>query len=131
MNFKILYDADWEAKLDKVLSNFSDKGFKLYFEKKEYGSSLDEIVVILMCRNPDYNFNQRIRFSKKEKTLYLDIMLNLNQFKELEQTERNRLVSQRLFRELPPIIAKYKLESFDLEKFEKDLQKWLKKYSLL
>jgi hypothetical protein len=131
MKFRILCNTDWEAKLDKVLSNLSALGFKSFFEKKQYGNALDGVVVVLMCRDSAYQLKQRIRFYKAEKTLYMDIMLNLDEIKTLEQPERNRLVAQRLITEISPVIAKYKFKEFDSPKFEKDLQKWFKKSGLL
>ena len=89
MRFNILSDADWDSKIDKVLDTFSDFGYRRLFEEKNYGDSLYGITVVFMCRNTEYNFKQRIKYSKKEKKIYLDIMLDLNQFKQIEQREKN------------------------------------------
>lgn len=125
MRFNILSDADWDSKIDKVLDTFSDFGYRRLFEEKNYGDSLYGITVVFMCRNTEYNFKQRIKYSKKEKKIYLDIMLDLNQFKQIEQREKERIVAQKLISEIPPIISKYKFTDFDLPSFEADLKKML------
>jgi len=127
MRFLITCDSDWEAKIDKVLDALYDTGSKEFFDKQNYGSSLDCVAVVLMCQNPALNLRRRIRQSKKEKTIYLDIMLDLNQFLRINQKERNRIVAEKLVAEVPPIIAKYKLGDFNLSMFKSHLSKWMTK----
>jgi len=127
MRFLITCDSDWEAKIDKVLDALYDTGCKEFFDKQNYGSSLDCVAVVLMCQNPALNLRRRIRQSKKEKTIYLDIMLDLNQFLRINQKERNRIVAEKLVAEVPPIIAKYKLGDFNLSMFKSHLSKWMTK----
>ena len=139
MKFSILCDANWDAKISEALDDFS--GLRRYFEEKYYysltpdiknycGSSIDAIVIVFMCRNPEYNFKQRIRFSKKVKTLYIDIMLDYNLFIQIDQGEKKKIIAQRLLTEVPSIIARYKFPDFDLPKFESDMKMWLKKHRL-
>lgn len=127
MKLSILSDADWDAKVDKVHFLLSDFGYRKFFERRSYGNSVEEVAVFLICRDPELNFKQRIKFSKRDKTLYLDIMLDLNQFRVIEQDEKNRIVAQKLVVEIPPIVAKYKFADFDLPGFEADLKGFLKK----
>lgn len=49
-----------------------------------------------MCLEPELNLNQRIRFSKKDKVLYMDIMLHLADFMNVEQTVREKIVGEKL-----------------------------------
>ncbi|MBC7748984.1 MAG: hypothetical protein H7Z76_10500 [Methylotenera sp.] len=121
MKFFLTCDVDWESRIDKVLHALIDSGIKAFFEKKEYGDSLIDISINLNCNNPDYNHKQRIRFLKLEKVLYLDLMFDLNQFKSIEQSERQNIVAKKMVTELPAIIAKYKFKNFDLLAFEADL----------
>ncbi|WP_295794145.1 hypothetical protein [Mucilaginibacter sp.] len=127
MRFNILCDADWESGIDKVLSALSGFGYRRIFDEKDYGSSIDGITIILMCKNPEFNFKQRIKHSKKEKKVYMDIMFDLYQFSKIEQKEREKIVAQRLISEVPSIIGKYKFEDFDLVRFTDDLKKLLEK----
>ncbi|WP_158825587.1 hypothetical protein [Mucilaginibacter lacusdianchii] len=125
MRFNLLSDANWESKISQVLSTLSDFEYRRFFEEKYYGSSLEGITVVFICRNPEHNFRQRIRHSKKEKKIYLDIMLDLDQFIQVTQTEREKIIAQRLIVEIAPVIAKYKFEDFNLARFKNDLEQWL------
>lgn len=125
--FNILADFYWETQIDKVLESLSNTGYRRFFLEQDYGVSLDGITVVLMCQAPYLNLKQRIRLSKKEKKIYLDIMLDLPHFLEIAQKERERIIVDKLIAEIPPIIAKYKLEDFNLAEFEKDLENWMSK----
>ena len=127
MRFFITCDSFWEAKVDKVLSTLYQTGYDRFFEEQNYGTSLEGLTIVLMCQDPDLNLKQRIRMSKKEKKIYLDIMLDLPYFLEITQKEREKIIVEKIISEVPPIIAKYKLDSFDLRKFEADLKKWMSK----
>ena len=54
-------------------------------------------------------------------------MLDLPHFMEITQKEREKIIVGKLILEIPPIIAKYKLEDFDLVKFKTDLKNWMSK----
>jgi len=123
VDFFITTDSWWETKIDKVADVIIDKGAKLFFYKKNYGGSVNKIAIILMCREPQLKFKQRIRFLKQEKILYMDIMLDYYKFMDVDQKTRERQVAEKLIAEVPAIIAKYKFPDFDLPKFEKDFKK--------
>lgn len=123
--FNILADFYWESGVDKVLDRLSAIEYRRFFVEQCYGSSLEGITVVLMCQNPDLNLKQRIRFSKKEKKIYLDLMLDLNQFLLIDQRQKERVAAEKLIKEIPVIISKYKLDDFNLSKFELDLKKAL------
>ncbi|MDB4904018.1 MAG: hypothetical protein JWQ63_3299 [Mucilaginibacter sp.] len=78
MRVFITCDANWEAKIDKVLNILSETGYKAVFERRDYGTTIDGIGIVLMCRDPSLKFKQRIRYSRKDRTIYMDIMLNFN-----------------------------------------------------
>lgn len=125
--FNILADFYWETQIDKVLDSLSNTGYRRFFLDQDYGTSLDGITVVLMCQDPNLNLKQRIRFSKKEKNLYLDIMLDLPHFLEILQKEREEIIVDKIITEVPQVIAKYKFKDFELVRFEKDLKKWMRK----
>ncbi|HMT54766.1 MAG TPA: hypothetical protein PKD16_16945 [Saprospiraceae bacterium] len=127
MRFFITCDSFWEAQVDKVIDRIDDTGYKRYFSEQDYGTSLDGITVVLMCQAPNLNLKQRIRLSKKEKKIYLDIMLDLPHFLEIAQKDKEKIIVDKLIAEIPPIITKYKLEDFNLAKFETDLENWMSK----
>lgn len=125
--FNILADFYWEAHIDKVLHALSDTGYRRYFSEQDYGTSLEGITVVLICQDPNLNLKQRIRISKKEKKLYLDIMFDLPHFLKITQTEREKVIVEKLITEIPPIITNYKLKDFNIAKFETHLRNWMLK----
>ncbi|OOV20219.1 hypothetical protein [Flavobacterium sp. LM4] len=120
MDFGITADSWWETKVSDTLSLIPQREFKDFFYLKDYGTDLNDIFIVLMCRHTEYNFKQRIRFIKKEKALYMDIMLDFDLFLKITQEERNRIVFEKLIKEVPEIIAKYKFKNFDLDTFKQD-----------
>jgi hypothetical protein len=130
MKINLLADFFHEANIDKVLFAFNDAGFRQYFSNNNYGESIKAIGIILMCQDPRLHLKQRIRFSKKERILYMDIMLDLYEFIRINNDDRIRRVSKKLLEEIPPIIKKYKFEDFDLLRFESDLRNWLRESKL-
>jgi hypothetical protein len=122
MRVNILGDIYWESKVDKVLDALSDINYWTYFQEREYGEELVGLTIVLMCQEPALDLKQRIRLSKKEKKLYLDIMLDLPEMKRSDQTTRNRIVQKKLLAEVPVIVRKYKLREFDTERFIEDFQ---------
>ena len=128
--FSILSDTNWETKVDRGLSFFSDTA--RHFEIKDYGADLDGIVLVMMCRSPELNFKQRKRYSKKEKFFYLDIMLD---YKEMVRTKdeltKGKIMLDKINNELFPALGKYKFKDFDLLKFQKDFKAFVKKKGLL
>jgi len=120
MDFGITADSWWETRVSDTLHLIPIREFKDFFYLKNYGNDLIDIFIVLMCRHPEYNFKQRIRFVKKEKTLYMDIMLDFDLFMKISQEERNTIVFDKLIKEVPEIIAKYKFKDFDLASFTND-----------
>ncbi len=83
----LTYDANQEAGLDFILTKWNEDKIEDFFAPMNYGSSLNDVSLFLICRNPDLNFKQRIRLSKKEKRLYIDLMFDLNILKKIKPLE--------------------------------------------
>src|SRR5205807_1477689 len=66
-----------------------------YFAPRDYGTGLHGVVVVLMCRNPALNFKRRIRFVRKDKELYMDVMLDLKQMSQATRGLRRRIIAER------------------------------------
>ena len=122
MRFNILGDFDWEARVDQVLDSLSNSGYRSYFEQRDYGPGLAGITVVLMCQAPELNLRRRVQLSKKEKKLYMDIMLDLAEMKRVDRSRRKTLVTERLIREVPEVLSKYKISDFDSARFIEDFR---------
>lgn len=125
MRFNLLLDHEWDSKVDQVLHALDDLGYRDYFSQRDYGSGLAGVTVVFMCRDPDLIFKRRIRMDKKEKKLYMDLMLDLPSMKDADRATRQRHMIDRLDKEVPEVLAKYKLEDFDKARFIADLGEWL------
>lgn len=123
--FNILGDFFWESGIEKVLETFSDSGYRKFFQEKNYGSTLEGLTVLLMCQDSSLNLKRRIRLSKKERKLYIDILLDLPYFVNISHIERVHFILEKLLFEIPDTLRKYNLEDFDLQRFELDLRSWV------
>lgn len=128
MRFSIVSDTSYEAKVDQVTGAFPARELEDWLYFKNYGSDLIDIGIVLMCRNPEYNFKQRIRLDKKNKILYIDLMLDYYYFvSDISQENRIKVVVKKIMNEIPPIINKYKLKDFNLYLFMEDLKEFFTK----
>src|SRR5712664_426702 len=99
MTMSIFVDIWWESKVDKVLYDLRDLGFGRFFEDNDYGESVAEIGIILMCQDASLNLKQRIRFAKQKRDLSMDIMLDLEQMMQLDHESRRRIIAEKIVTE--------------------------------
>ncbi len=125
MRLGILADVDWQSKIDRTVLELADFKFRQHFEPLDYGEGLAGLTVIFMCRDPAHNFKRRLKLSKKERSLYMDIMLDLESMKSATPEARKREVAQRLFDEVPEVLSGYKITNFNRDAFVADLQAWI------
>ncbi len=131
MTMFITCDAWWESKVDKVLGDLEDLGYRRFFEEKDYGESVAEIGIILMCQRASLNLKQRIRFAKQKRDFSMDIMLDLEQMMQLDHESRRKIIAEKIVTEVPLVLRKYKFKDFDLPRFSKDLSDWFKQHGWL
>ncbi|QIF04955.1 hypothetical protein [Roseimicrobium sp. ORNL1] len=96
-----------------------------HFAPKNYGEGLSEIVVVLMCQDSALNLKRRLRYSRKESKVYMDIMLDLPAMSAATPEARKQEVMQRLFDEVPEVLERYRIPDFDREVFVADLRSWI------
>lgn len=125
--FNIIADFYWESQIDKVLDTLSNTGYRSFFKEQDYGNTLDGLTIVLICQDPTLNLKQRIKYSKKERKIYIDLMLDLPHFISISQKEREKIVISKIISEIPAVIKKYKIVDFDLLKFELDLKSCMSK----
>ena len=119
MHFFLTADCNWESKRDHATRNLELREF---FQDRSYGDDIaGGIYVVLMCRDPDLKFKQRIRFSKKDQSLSMDVMLDLPFFVSATHAQRREAVARQLLSDIPRVIDKYKFKNFDLATLSNDL----------
>jgi hypothetical protein len=116
-------DADAETGVSETIQGLN-AAFSEYFGNRSYDDSGINITIILMCRDPRWQFKQRIRFSKKENKLFMDLMLDWKLMVRSNQITRKKSVAEIMTAEAPRIIAKRKFKDFDLSRFTSDLREW-------
>lgn len=124
MRLNILSDHDWESRVDRVLHRISDLGYHEFFSERDYGDEVFGISIVLVCRDPDLNFKKRVRFVKKEKKLYTDVMLSLAEMVAADMAGRARIVIDQLLHEIPETVKKYNFKQFDGDSFINDFRSW-------
>ena len=128
MRFVITADSNQESGVSDVLYELSGPT-RQHFLPRDYGSGLPQLGVVLMCRDPHFNFKRRVRFSRKDQALYMDVMLHLPDMIPLTHDERRRVIVQRLLLEIPEVLTKYAFRDFDQPGFESDLRAWLSTFA--
>ena len=114
MKINVLTDSNWEAKLDYAIRPLQ---IREEFEVRDYGAALRTLVIVLNCRDPQLEQRQRIRLSRREAKLSMDIMLPLDVMARSTHAERRTLIANRLCDEVARVLGKYRLKSFDAEGF--------------
>lgn len=123
MHIRITSDANDESGVGEVVDELSGPT-RRHFSPKDYGSGLIGVVVVLMCRDPSLNFKRRVRFARKEKKLYMDVMLDLAYLVNVDHENRKKTIIERVLSEVPTTLHKYALKEFDETRFVQDLDSW-------
>jgi hypothetical protein len=124
MYLRVTSDANAESGVGEVVGEISGPT-RRHFVPKDYGVGLAGVVVVLMCRDPERNFKRRIRFARKEKTVFMDVMLDLALMRQADHGARKRIIRERLAEEIPAVLRRYAVADFDEERFVTDLKSWL------
>ena len=113
----VLADMNWESKIDHALRVLELT--KSFDERNhDYGASLAKICVVIMCRDPDLAFKQRIRYQKADCIFSMDIMLRLPEVVVMRHPQRRRLLADCLLEQVPERLRRYRFAEFDHRTFE-------------
>ncbi|MEI6564681.1 MAG: hypothetical protein WCO42_10300 [bacterium] len=124
MFLRITGDTDIQSGVGSIIDDSSGPT-EDYFSPLDYGTGAPDIAVILMCQDSGLNLKRRVRLSKKDKTLYLDVMLDLQTMKSVQPEARRQFVFKKIHDDVTEVIARYGLPNFDSGRFLKDLKSWL------
>ncbi|WP_377155098.1 hypothetical protein ACFJIX_23580 [Roseateles sp. UC29_93] len=122
MDFRITADYHWESRIDKVLDEIQELKPRVFFIERSYGKSVEGVKILFNCPLPEFELKRRLRFSKKEKALYLDIMLDLSEMISADHAVRRKIMIDKLLSDVPETLQKYNFEDFDYERFNIDLK---------
>ncbi|MGD0812352.1 MAG: hypothetical protein ABSA83_02000 [Verrucomicrobiota bacterium] len=119
MRISILADSNWEAKVAHAKRPLC---IREVFEERDYGSSIQEIIIVLNCRSPELGHKQRVRFSPGKAQLSMDVMLPLDLMVRSTHSERRALIARQLCHDVRIVLSKYSFASFDVDGFFRDFK---------
>ena len=126
MHVRITGDTTSESGVGSIIDVISGPTRK-HFVPKDYGDGLVGLVVVLMCQNSSLGLKRRIRLSKKDKTLYMDIILNHGDMVSVTPDIRLHLIATVIKEEVAKILSKYKIQQFEQQQFLSDIIFWMDK----
>jgi hypothetical protein len=129
MRVTISGEIDGSFGLGEVVTDLSGPT-KRNFQERHYGSGIEALVIILVCHELSSSLKRRMRFTKKNKLLGFDIMLDYDEMKRLDQAARKQKVIGQILTEMPKILKKYAISDFDEQRFVEDFARWLKSQQL-
>ena len=115
--------TDSESDVGGIVGSISASTMRR-FDAASYGSNLKEIVITIVCRDPSRSFKRPDRFSKADKTLYMDVVINFGLSCELTRQELVNLILGQIVTNLSATLRKYRLKDFAEMTFTKDLREW-------
>ena len=124
MRVMITGDFATESGLGPIIVRWSGPT-EHHFERTDYGCGLLGVGVVLMCRDPHLKFKRRVRLEKATRTLYLDVMLDLDRLQWTDEATRQRIVLQRLVEDLGELLRRRAVPNFDAARFVADLEGYL------
>lgn len=123
MKFSVSSDANWETRTDRISRELSKRNE--FFADKPYGAGVAVLGLVLMCRDPDLDFRQRITYKQKRAELYVDIMLDYETMVSAPMIERLTHVVIQIKAQMRAVLFDKKLRDFNKEGFLSDLDFWL------
>ena len=114
-SYHIFYDTHMEEVYDDVVTKIN-KHLKL----RKYGIEFNELRTIVNC-SKGFDFQQRSRFSRKEKVLFFDIVLDYRHYMELETDLRKTYIAESFLRDME-VLHKYKPKGFVLDDLKQDFK---------
>lgn len=113
---------EWNEYIGIRLNEASElvESIELFFKDKNYGSSIEEIMIVMTALDRDWK--QRKRFKKDEKRFQYDILLDFFRIVDAEGAEKKRIVCNQMMEITEATFSKYKFEDFDKARFLTDFK---------
>lgn len=123
-------DVTSESKLLELILRWSIRTEK-HFEERNYGDGVEQICVVLVCLDAWLHVSHKPRnsFSKKDRCVYVDVMLENDAVTKMTDVERQLYVCDRLANDIPKqlqrCVDKAIVRNFDMDRFRVDWLEWL------
>jgi hypothetical protein len=122
--YHTFYDTFLPETYDPIVINIEK-----YFEDKSYSIELDELETIINC-SPGWDFKQRSSFSRKQKTLFFDIIIDYDYYMSLADEARKNCLALSFLRDIE-ILKKFKPKDFKFEELKQDFKSFFKEIGWL
>ena len=124
VNIWMTCDANWETYTPRILDVLLE-GVD-FFEQRFYGGEVERLSLIMVCREPEFEFSQRSKFYRKKRELYTDIMLDyrLMVAGSMSMNDRMNYVAEQIFLQLSADFKKRKFSDFNSIDFLADMKSW-------
>ncbi len=121
MHVRITGDFATDSGLGRFVDEWSGPVRK-HFQSRDYGNGLAGLVLVLMCQDSNLQLRRRRRFDGKERKLYLDVMLSLDEMKSASEVAKRKLVVDKIMQEVTDALLEgKKVASFDATGFLSEL----------
>lgn len=124
MYIRLTGDSNVESGVGSIVLELSEP-LKEAFSQKDYGDGLLGLVIVLMCRDKELGFERRVKFARKEKKIYMDILLDIDELRPASPELRKIKIADSLLRGIPEVVRQFEIDKFNLDGLLGDLRDWL------
>lgn len=114
---------------DSGLKNLiHELNLKKFFEDKDYGNNSVEFFFVINCLK--FPVKNRIRFAKKDKVLYWDVILDYDTIKDAAIKEKRRILANSIITSFD-VLDKYKNLNINKNAVKEDAEKYFRQLNWL
>ncbi len=119
MNYRNTFEIYWDTYIDKIFGAIEPL-MKQHLQTKHYGEEVENLDTIVLCA--PLNYNRRKTFSRKEKFLYCDIIIDYNYYMSLaDENKKKECIALYFLHDLQEL-SKFKPKGFVLADLIQDLK---------
>lgn len=114
---------------DSGLKNLiHELNLKKFFEDKDYGNNSVEFFFVINCLK--FPVKNRIRFAKKDKVLYWDVILDYDTIKDAAIKEKRKILANSIITSFD-VLDKYKNLNINKNAVKEDAEKYFRQLNWL
>jgi len=123
------FDIFFDTKLDIYWEGIQPD-LELHLASKEYSPDVEALNTIINCSRRSQNFKHRSRFSRKEKNLFFDIIIDYDHYMSLKEQDQKKCIALSFLKDME-ILRKYKPKDFRFEEMKLDFALFFKRIQWL
>ncbi len=123
------FDIFFDTKIDIHFEGIQP-AIELYLGDKEYSPEVEALDTIVNCSRRSKDFKHRSRFSRKQKRLFFDIIIDYHYYMSLTEQDQKKCIALFFLRDME-ILRKYKPKDFRFEEMKLDFALFFKQIGWL